>query len=126
MKNTLKLALCLILVLGTLFCMTACGEDNAKIAGTYTLYSMEDDGTLYEGTQLDDELSAVGMTRSDMYVTLKADGTGEMYVMGMGGEISFEDGKMWPTNKPENKIAFSVSGNKLTLNIEGAKLVFEK
>ena len=127
MKKTMKLALCLILVLSTVLCMAACGgDDKDSIAGRYVVYSMDTEGMTIKGETLTAALSAMGMSADDMYIQLNADGTGEMSVFGETAEMAYADGKIWSIDEPEEKVDFTVSGGKLTLEVEGNKMVFTK
>lgn len=124
MKKTLKLALCLILVLSTVLCMAACG--GKSIAGKYIIYSVDDGSQTIKGDDLDTILSAMGITVDSMYIQLNDDGTAEMSVFGETAEMAYEDGKIWPTETPDEKVAFTVEGDKLTLEAEGNTMVFRK
>lgn len=127
MNKTMKLALCLILVLSTVLCMAACGGDKDSIAGKYIVYSMEMSGLTVEGEMLETALAASGMTVEDMYIQLNDDGTGTMTSMeGETSEMAYADGKIWSVDEPEEKVNFSVKGGKLTLEVEGIKMVFTK
>ena len=126
MKKTMKLTLCLILVLSTVLCMAACGGDKNSIAGKYVVYSMDSNGMTIKGDTLTAALSAMGMTIDDMYIQLNDDGTGKMSVFGETADMAYADGKIWPVEEPEEKVSFTVSGGKLTLEVEGNKMVFTK
>lgn len=126
MKKTMKLTLCLILVLSTVLCMAACGGDKNGIAGKYVVYSMDSNGMTIKGDTLTAALSAMGMTIDDMYIQLNDDGTGKMSVFGETADMAYADGKIWPVEEPEEKVSFTVSGGKLTLEVEGNKMVFTK
>lgn len=124
MKNTLKIALCLILVLSTALCLVACGDDS--ITGKYTIYSVDDGTKTIKGDELETILSVIGITTDSMYIELNDDGTAEMSVFGETAEMAYADGKIWPTNNPDEKATFTVDGDKLTIEIEGSTMVFKK
>ena len=54
------------------------------------------------------------------------DGTGVMKMDGETTQMSYADGKIWPTNAPDEKVEFTVKGDTLTLEQSGVKMVFEK
>ena len=122
MKNSVKRGICLVLALVLVLCLTACGG----IAGRYKLTSAESDGMVLEGESLQSVLSMAGMTADDMYIELREDGTGTMSVMGEVAEMCYGNGQIWPVEEPDEKVPFTVSGDKLTIEIDGAKMVFEK
>lgn len=126
MKRTMKMALCLALVLGLLVSMSACailgGNSNA---GTYKLSSME-----MMGMTLDVEALKTNFGMSDedldMYVELRGDGTATMKADGEEAEMKWADGEIWPVEEPEEKAAFTIEDGVLTMEIEGVKMMFTK
>lgn len=118
----MKRIVCLMLVLVMVLSLTACGG----ITGRYTITSMEADGLVYEGELLEGILEMIGMSTDDMYIELNDDGTGTMSVMGEVAEMRYDDNMIWPVESPDEKVPYEVSGDKLTLEIEGYKMVFEK
>ena len=124
MKKTLKMILCLSLVLAMALSMVACGdkkEEKASIAGHYDLASMTIDGKSF--TQ--DELAAL-MGDLEIYVELNDDGTGVLSLSGETADMAWKDGQIWPVDEPDEKVPFTVEGKTLTMEIDGQKMVFEK
>ncbi len=121
MKKTLRMILATVLVLSLVLCLAACGDKGVDISGKYTLVSMEAEGMTVEGEMLESILGEM-----DMYVKLNRDGTGEMSVMGETAEMEYKNGKIWPVEEPDEKVDFTVEDGKLTLEVEGAKMVFQK
>ena len=115
----MKKVLCSALVAIMLLCMTACGS---KIAGRYDFYSMDMGG----GVEVTAEsLKALG-GEMEMYIELEDDGTGTMASEGEVIEMGWADGEIWPAEDPEDKVAFTVDGDTLTMEQDGMKRVFKK
>ena len=41
-------------------------------------------------------------------------------------EMGWADGELWPAEDPEDKVAFTVDGDTLTMEQDGMKMVFKK
>lgn len=126
MKRTMKMALCLALVLGLLVSMSACDILGGNSdAGTYKLSSME-----MMGMTLDVEALKTNFGMSDedldMYVELRKDGTATMKANGEEVEMGWADGEIWPVEEPEEKATFTIEEGVLTMDIEGIKMMFTK
>ena len=119
MKKSVKAVLCLSLVAVLLVSLVACG---GGVAGRYDLISMEAGGQTLDIASL----KALAGSDVDMYIELFEDGTGVMKMDGETTKMSYADGKIWPTNSPDEKIPFDVSGDTLTLEQDGVKMVFKK
>lgn len=119
MKRTIKAVLCLILVMGIVCSLAACGND---IVGRYELIEMESNGQKLDIAAL----KSLAGSDIDMYLELFEDGTGVLKMDGDTTQMSWADGMIWPTNQGDEKVAFTVDGDVLTLEREGVKLVFKK
>ena len=119
MKKSVRAVLCLSLVAILLVSLVACG---GGVAGRYELVSMEANGQTLDIASL----KAMAGTDVDMYIELFEDGTGVMKMDGETTQMSYADGKIWPTNAPDEKVEFTVKGDTLTLEQSGVKMVFEK
>jgi len=122
MKASVKRGICLALVLVTVLCLTAC----SGVPGRYKIDRVESEGVVMEGETLQSFLSMAGMSADDMYIELRDDGTGTMCVFEETMEIRYADGQIWTEDAPDEKISFDVSGGKLTIEMEGTKMVFKK
>ena len=118
MKKSVKTILCLVLVIGIVCTLAACGG----VAGRYELASMA------MGDQEMDiaALKALAGTDVEMYIELKDDGTAVLAMDGEVTEMQWADGEMWPANNPSDKIPFTVDGDELTMEQSGIKLIFKK
>lgn len=126
MKRTMKMALCLALVLGLLVSMSACDVLGGNSdAGTYKLTSME-----MMGMTLDVEALKTNFGMSDedldMFVELRKDGTATMKANGEETEMKWADGQIWPVEEPDDKVTFTIEEGVLTIDIEGVKMTFTK
>ena len=124
MKKIVRILLCLALIAGMLS-LAACGGSD-DVTGRYAISAMDMGGTEIDGAMLDASLTAMGIEREDMYIELKADGTGVMSVMGEVAQMEYKDGKIWPVESPDEKVDFEVDGNELTISIQGMSMTFTK
>jgi len=120
MKKSVSIILCLVMVLGLACTLAACGD--GSVAGRYDMVSMEMGGTVIDI----DTLEAMSGSKVEMYIQLNEDGTGVLCSMGETVDMEWADGQMWPVDDPDDKVAFEVDGDTLTMEQEGAKMVFEK
>ena len=125
MKKTAKILLCLVLVISLSATLIACGGSD-DISGRYSISAMEMNGTKVEGELLETTLSMLGLSGSDMFVELNADGTGTMSILGQTQALEYADGQIWPTNNAAAKVPFEVDGNDLTIAVEGYTMTFSK
>lgn len=119
MKKSVKMILCIALVLSMLLCFAACG--GSDIAGKYTLTSLTSDGTTLDLAAIQQVLGG-----DLFYVELKADGTGTMNMAGEVVAMSWANGQMWAVGEEDVKIPFTVEDGVLTMEQDGQTLVFEK
>lgn len=118
MKNSVRAALCLSLVVVLLVSLVACGG----FAGRYDLVSMEAGGQTLDIAAL----QALAGTTADMYIELNSDGTGVMKMDSEVTDMVYADGKIWPVGAPDEKVPFTVDGDTLPLEQDGVKMVFKK
>ena len=124
MKNTMKITISLILVITLLSALCGCGVvGKLSIAGKYKLVSIEASGITMD---IDALKTYLGEEALNMYIELKADGTGYMSALDEEAEIAWADGQIWPKDDPDDKASFTVEDGVLTLEAEGTKLIFKK
>lgn len=115
MKKTMKIMLSALLIVSLLACLVACGGSKGP-SGKYTLVSMESDGMTIEG----DTLKSLGM---EVTIEFNDDGTGTVDFMGEAEDFTWKDGKMISDGE---ELPFTFSGDTVTIEQDGAKMVFEK
>lgn len=134
MNKTLKITLCLLLVLGSLLCLCACGGNDSTPAtqgaaikqyttGRYELQSIEwNSGTSASGEMLQEQEEIMG----DMYVELFGDGTAQLSLFGQIKDMECADGQMWTADHMKTTYAYTVKDGKLTMTAEDATYYFVK
>lgn len=119
MKKTVSTVLCLVLVLGVVFSLTACGSN---VAGRYELTTMEMDGQVIDI----EKMKILAGEDIEMYIELREDGTA---ILKMNEEITdmlWADGKIWPKHNTTDVSSLVIDGTVLTMERDGFKLIFEK
>ena len=115
----MKKILSLLCVLVLTFMLTACGS---SIVGKYTAIEMVSNGK----TVTADDLKNYGMT---IELEVKDDKTAHLSMLGEEIDLTYDDkvftGKDDETGESKG-IPYTLNGNKLTLEIEGEKIVFKK
>ena len=127
MKKSLKLILCLALVMSTLLCLTACGKNEESLknnAGTYVVSAVSAQGITYSGSTLDSALVQAGL--SGFTLVLNSDGTGTAYAGGQSNAIEWDGDKFWPTNNSGETAALTFSGNTLSYTKDGTTVTMTK
>lgn len=109
--------LSVVLVVAMLLTFAACGKKTSSPAGTYVLESMTSEGV----TMKMEDLAALGMSEDDFKLILNEDGTGSMEVYGQSQELTWDDKTL--TAEGES-IAYTLSGDTLTISVEGNSMVF--
>ena len=126
MKRVLSLILCVVMVLGVAACFAGCGDkDEAGLAGRYNLESM----AMGDQVVSMSDLKAMAGEEADsleFYLELRGDGTAVMNMAGDTQELLYKDGMMWAEGEEDEKVPFTVKGNVLTMEQDGAKLTFKK
>ena len=115
MKRTMKIMLSALLIVSLLVCLVACGGSKGP-SGKYNLVSMESDGMTIDG----DTLKSMGM---EVTIEFKDDGTGTIDFMGESEDFTWKDGKMISDGE---ELPFDFSGDTVTIEQDGAKMVFKK
>ena len=137
----MKILICLLLVLGTLFCLSACDSGSSStiqenkpvkeyIVGRYELETIKwANGTIASGEILQSSEDAMG----DMYVELFSDHTAQLCLYGSLKDMEYTDTEMKEINTvfenydiDYNTYEFSVSGGKVTLKKDGDTYIFVK
>lgn len=130
MKKSFRIVLCLVLVLGSLLCLSACGSQSNSTpvgdssvkqytTGRYEIQTITwDDGTSASG----DTLSLMGAT----YVELYSDNTAQLCLFGVLADMEYSDSKMWRAGSEFLSYEFSVKDGKVTLTDNGTTYVFIK
>ena len=144
MKNTMKTLVCLLLVLGTLFCLTACGGSSGgssiggnktstptqttapvkqTVIGRYELEKVQwANGTTASGEVLQSSETLMG----DMYVELFSDRTAQLSLYGTIRDMEYTDTEMKWVDSPLDKYEFSVGNGKVILKKDGDTFTFVK
>ena len=138
MKKLTKI-LCLLMAICMMLCFTACDEDDddkkssKSIAGTYQFYEMTQDGETINAAAMEEylEMYAEYMGEDldmDEFCSLKLnkDGTGTLIVMGEEMEMEYDDEYIWPEGEEDEKVEYTFKNGKLTMEQDGAELIFKK
>ena len=120
MKKMGKVVLSVVLVLSMLLCFAACSKGGQT--GRYELTSMVEDGQEFNIADMKEFLG----DDYEAYIELKGNGKAVMNMMGEVEDLVYKDGYMWPEGDEDDKIAYTLSGNTLTLEQHGMKMVFKK
>ncbi len=121
MKKVLSIVLTVALMLTLVACFAGCGKKGG-ISGKWKLDYMEQ-GEMKLSIS---DLEKMSGEKVEFYLELKADGTGVMNSMGEKTDMAYGDGQIWPAEDPSDKVPYKLSGNTLTLEQDGMKLVFKK
>ena len=132
MKKRFTAVLCLILALGCLLCLSACGgseepvEETAikqYVTGRYEIQSITwDDGTTLTGDLLQEQVEIMG----DTFVELYEDGTATLCLMGLRLDMQYSESKIWKDDNGLYTYEFSVKDGKATLRDGDSTYVFVK
>ena len=128
MKKILCIALALMLVLSLAACGGAGGSGvgGSNEVGKYYLQSME-----AEGMSIGREFfTAMGMTEEQldeyMFIEITAPGKATVTMEGETINMEYDATSMWPVDEPDEKANCTVADGKITLEIEGSKVIFAK
>lgn len=147
MKIHLRGILCVLVALCGVFCLTACvkvdndsSSDNPQeieeantfvptpeMVGTYTLCSMGDSISAYEGKDLELFVSEIGFKEMSEFMSLevKEDGTGELSTMGNPLEIVLGETTFWAKDNEVEAFAYTFAENKFSYTTyDGTTYVF--
>ncbi len=124
----MKKAICLISVLCILFLLCACSnQENENIVGTYNLFAIKTTNGKYleEEKQIEEYLSDEKFDRSYFFV-IHDDKEGTLVIKGKPKQVVFDKEKLWVKQKPNEKVAFSISNDVATVETEEGILYFAK
>ena len=93
---------------------------------SYILYAIGPEDDLLEADMMQDELARLGYGYDEMYIEFHADGTGYMNLMGMEGEILYDETAIWTEEDPEERTEYLLEGNTLTIDNGGYLYIFER
>lgn len=123
-KMKLTSILCAAAVAATM-ALTGCGKSSD--AGRYDFYSMTDDGETITAEDMKKMYEEMDMEAPEMYIQLNEDGTGKLSFDDEGEEgpedITWKEGTI--TSDGED-MKYTIDDNKLTVEDDGSKIVFEK
>ena len=124
MKKNAKL-LCALLALCLLLAFAACKKNQPATTelpkDTATIYYLS--GVSYSETVYTlDQLQIADPAQC--YIFFDLGGTGSLCIDGWETFFEYENGQLWDEIDPETKVNYSVSGDALTLEQDGYKMVF--
>lgn len=128
MKRTAKLIVCMLLVLCTLLTFAACkkkgkNDQAAQSEPTASIYYLA--GATYGDTTYTlDQLWIDDPAQN--YIFFDVDNTGFMCLDYAEYYFEYADGQLWHELEPDTKINYILTGDALTLEQDGYKLVFTK
>lgn len=134
MKKRFAMALCLIFVLGSLLCLSACGSktetpsagDTAVkqyVTGRYEIQSITwEDGTSISGALLEEQIASMG----DTFVELYDDSTATLCLYGTRWDMEYSENRIWKDGNDLYSYEFFVKDGKATLDQDGTTFVFVK
>lgn len=134
MTKCFKISLCLILILGSLVCLCACGNDSSSApvadtpvkqsaTGRFEIDAIEwDDGTKLSGDLLQEQIDIMGETFLELY----DDNTALLCLYGQRTDMEYSDSKLWNSGNDLFTYEFSVKNGTATLVQDGTTFIFVK
>ena len=132
MNNRIKSLFCLILVLCSILCLTACGSSEStpsapaikqSVTGRYELQSITyTDGTSISGDLLEETLALMG----DTFLELYEDQSALLCLYGVRTDMEFSDSEIWNAISPMMRYPLSVRNGTATLDYTGTIFTFVK
>ena len=126
MKRFLCIALALMLVLSLAACGGAGMGGGSNEVGKYYLHSMETEG-MSVGREF---FTAMGMTEEQldeyMFIEITAPGKATMTMEGETMDMEYDGTSMWPVDEPDDKANCTIADGKITIEMEGSKVIFAK
>ena len=128
MKKFLCIALALMLVVSLAACGGAGGSGigGSNEVGKYYFQSMEAEDMSF-GREF---FIAMGMTEEQLdeylFIEITEPGKAIMISNGETAEMAYDGTSMWPVDEPDEKANCTIAGGKITIEAEGAKMVFVK
>ena len=128
MKKIISILLCCTLLTGMLLCFAGCGAEPAAadISGKYVLSSIRQGDQTASKEQLEAMLAQNEMSLEDFTIELKSDGTAIYNTFGIEQHLLYGDGKLWSEENPDIAYTYSVDGDLLTVEQDGAQMIFQK
>ena len=129
MKHSAKRLMCIALVLCALLSFGACKKNAApqvpaavpaNTASIYYLSGVSYGEEVYTADQL------LISDPAETYIFFDGNGFGILCIDTFEEYFEYADGQLWYELDPETKVNYSVSGNALTLEQDGYKIVFTK
>lgn len=128
----MKKILCIVLALMLTLSLAACGGaggsgiGGSNEVGKYYLHSMETEGmTIGRET-----FTYLGMTEEQldeyMFVEITAPGKAIITIEGEAQEMEYDATSMWPVDEPDEKANCTIADGKITIEMEGSKVIFAK
>lgn len=128
----MKKILCIVLALMLTLSLAACGGaggsgiGGSNEVGKYYLHSMETEGMTI-GREM---FTALGMTEEQldeyMFVEITAPGKAIITIEGEAQEMEYDATSMWPVDEPDEKANCTIADGKITIEMEGSKVIFVK
>ena len=130
MIKKLKIGVCLMLILGMLLCLCACGSESAvsepikqTALGHFDIHTIIwEDGTKVSGDLLEEQIDIMG----DTFVELYDDNTALLCIYGLRTDMEYSDGQMWNSDNGLFTYEFSVKDGQVTLKQDGTTFIFAK
>ena len=128
----MKKILCIVLALMLTLSLAACGGaggsgiGGSNEVGKYYLHSMEAEGMTI-GREM---FTSLGMTEEQldeyMFVEITAPGKAVITMEGETQEMEYDATSMWPVDEPDEKANCTIADGKITIEMEGSKVIFTK
>ena len=128
----MKKILCIVLALMLTLSLAACGGaggsgiGGSNEVGKYYLHSMETEG-MSIGREM---FLAMGMTEEQldeyMFIEITAPGKAIITMEGQTQEMEYDATSMWPVDEPDEKANCTIADGKITIEMEGSKVIFTK
>ena len=121
MKKTIKILLCVTLILALTFSLAAC-----VAPGRYELSGMGVMGQTLSGSALDTALALAGESRESYYMQFGLFGSGKIVTPGETIEFEYEGNRLWTAGDPDDDYEFTNEDGVITITINFVELSFEK
>lgn len=121
MKKTVKILLCVALILSLTLTLAAC-----VMPGRYNLAGMGVMGKTLSGDALDMALSLAGNSREDYYIEFGLFGSGTLVSPDETLEFEYENNRLWAKDDPGDVYDFTVEDGVVTITVNLVELSFEK
>lgn len=111
-----KRLLFLLVIICTIFIFTGC--DKSTMTGNYKIVEVVENDTTIKGNELKDK-------KIDYTLKVKSDKTAILNI-NESMKLKYDDKYFYSINDKNDKILYSYENNRITLNVDELKLVFEK